>query len=805
MVPILRSTEDRPQLGTAFSDMNSSYPPVADRSWAVAVPAHFAHKPSALCTTAPSDFDEQHQQQANPDLYGCQSCGKNFPRFCDLNRHLKTHSRSFKCPVKDCPYSTLGWSTETELERHFNDKHSSEPRTFPCLWHGCKYVSKRESNRRQHMEKVHGYNYVRGRADKTSAAARATSIHRSAQLRNPLAARGVPNLLLTPDPLAHRPQQLPPDASSPLSISGPISFSSDLYMPWTPQIARLESDTSLLQDLSQACAPGTPITMHDGEWLRVPLDPRLYNPSPCGTTTPETSPVTEGFTSHSDMLRALPTIVTPRTSPSMNSQVLTPVSEPSPVAQQHVAFARGTTSTQDSEEPAGRSSSTAAQGLMPATHLNPFGKRHVHFDRDAGEDSDAEDEPPAKRSKTPGGTEEESGDPKMICPFRRANPRIYDLNEHPKYFSCHTEHHNISTVVRHLGRPAHNLYVDNNRQAISSFNVSDNEHGHPAAGLCKKCWRSFSDPEAFDNHFNTKCETVSRSKREKFQILLDTFCRIDQSGDNDGSGDEEDANDEEDSDPNVQAAETSHFHAGDLVSRREYQALADRVATLERMWAASMPQSTPRTLPQHSAVIRAFTPSSAMPPQSHDYYSYDVGPGALRTSISSSSRTNMAAGVETQPLSNTDPTVVTGFYQDNDRSVASYQPAISGHGESIAAVRQAGTLGSTTSLGGSRAVVHDTPYGTADTAGASRVTGNSAIAQLSSNRPPEAFHSAVAAGAASASAAVEVSQQAPNTMVSQDRWHQGMPAGGGMMQRMDFFGGQTSTEDLTNYLNMETQ
>lgn len=444
MVPGSKATKNQ-QLnqGIPFSDMNPSYLSAADRSWAVAVPTHFADKSSALCAAGSADFE----QQAGQGVYGCQTCGKEFPRFCDLNRHLKTHSRSFKCPVEDCPYSTLGWSTEKELDRHFNDKHSPEPRTFPCLWHGCKYVSKRESNCRQHMEKVHGYNYVRGRADRPSVASRATSLHQSTQLPNPLALRTVPNLLLTPDPLAQCPQQLPTDAPSPLSATGPISYSSDLYMPWASQVARLGSGDSLLQDLSQACAPGTPVTMHDGEWLRVPLDPRLYNPSSCGTSTSETSPVTEGFSSHSDMLRALPTIVTPKTSPSMNNQVLTPVSEPSPVRQQHVAFARGGTSPQDFEEPAGQASSTAAQGLLHTNHLNPFGKRHVHFDQDGGEDSDGDDEPPVKRSKTPGGTEEESGDPKMICPFRRANPDIYDLNVHAKYFSCHTEHHNISTVV----------------------------------------------------------------------------------------------------------------------------------------------------------------------------------------------------------------------------------------------------------------------------------------------------------------------------------------------------------------------
>lgn len=67
----------------------------------------------------------------------CQYCGRQYPRLCDLNKHLKAHTRPFKCPIEACKYHLLGWPTEKELERHRNDKHSMEPRTYSCLYPPC--------------------------------------------------------------------------------------------------------------------------------------------------------------------------------------------------------------------------------------------------------------------------------------------------------------------------------------------------------------------------------------------------------------------------------------------------------------------------------------------------------------------------------------------------------------------------------------------------------------------------------------------------------------------------------------------
>ncbi|KAH6659955.1 hypothetical protein BKA67DRAFT_653160 [Truncatella angustata] len=88
-------------------------------------------------------------------------CNKEFKRPCDLTKHEKTHSRPWKCPVPTCKYHEYGWPTEKEMDRHVNDKHTNTPMMYECHYKPCPYKSKRESNCKQHMEKAHGWTYVR--------------------------------------------------------------------------------------------------------------------------------------------------------------------------------------------------------------------------------------------------------------------------------------------------------------------------------------------------------------------------------------------------------------------------------------------------------------------------------------------------------------------------------------------------------------------------------------------------------------------------------------------------------------------
>ncbi|KAM5355931.1 hypothetical protein ACJ41O_002577 [Fusarium nematophilum] len=110
-------------------------------------------------------------------------CTKEFKRPCDLTKHEKTHSRPWKCPVPTCKYHTYGWPTEKEMDRHHNDKHSDAPAMYECLYKPCPYKSKRESNCKQHMEKAHGWTYVR---TKTNGKKLPTNPASSAQQTPPL-------------------------------------------------------------------------------------------------------------------------------------------------------------------------------------------------------------------------------------------------------------------------------------------------------------------------------------------------------------------------------------------------------------------------------------------------------------------------------------------------------------------------------------------------------------------------------------------------------------------------------------------
>jgi uncharacterized C2H2 Zn-finger protein len=106
-------------------------------------------------------------------MHTCRDCKKEFKRPCDLTKHEKTHSRPWKCSDEKCKYFDLGWPTEKERDRHMNDKHSAAPAQYKCLYPPCTYASKRESNCKQHMEKAHGWEYVRsksnGRIKKTTS------------------------------------------------------------------------------------------------------------------------------------------------------------------------------------------------------------------------------------------------------------------------------------------------------------------------------------------------------------------------------------------------------------------------------------------------------------------------------------------------------------------------------------------------------------------------------------------------------------------------------------------------------------
>ncbi|AEO57715.1 hypothetical protein MYCTH_2304236 [Thermothelomyces thermophilus ATCC 42464] len=105
--------------------------------------------------------------------------------------------------------------------------------------------------------------------------------------------------------------------------------------------------------------------------------------------------------------------------------------------------------------------------------------------------------------------------------FRHAHPDIYDRNRSDKYSPCHTVHREISTLIRHLSRPAHRLSVTG--RAISSFDIEDPDFKHPRVGVCRNCWQTFHERSDFDSHLSSPCQRVSKGKKEKWRVLYESF------------------------------------------------------------------------------------------------------------------------------------------------------------------------------------------------------------------------------------------------------------------------------------------
>lgn len=141
----------------------------------------------------------RRKKNAKPEIHECPQCDKEFKRPCDLTKHIKTHERPWKCSEEKCKYHEYGWPTEKERDRHVNDKHSTAPSLYHCLYKPCPYTSKRESNCKQHMEKAHGWNYVRS---KNNGKGRASDV-----MRLPKGSESPASAMMTPSltPIAPSP------------------------------------------------------------------------------------------------------------------------------------------------------------------------------------------------------------------------------------------------------------------------------------------------------------------------------------------------------------------------------------------------------------------------------------------------------------------------------------------------------------------------------------------------------------------------------------------------------------------------
>ena len=171
----------------------------------------------------------RRKKGAKPEIHECPLCDKEFKRPCDLTKHIKTHERPWKCPDEGCKYHLHGWPTEKERDRHVNDKHSVQPPVFKCLFEkeGCPYTSKRESNCKQHMEKAHGWEYVRSKSNGKGKQNSAIRLQRGSVSASPASALLTPLTPILPSPsinslssAASRHNSMAP----PLGVAGPSNY-----------------------------------------------------------------------------------------------------------------------------------------------------------------------------------------------------------------------------------------------------------------------------------------------------------------------------------------------------------------------------------------------------------------------------------------------------------------------------------------------------------------------------------------------------------------------------------------------------
>ncbi|KAK4216095.1 hypothetical protein QBC37DRAFT_280314 [Rhypophila decipiens] len=463
-------------------------------------------------------------EESAPGQHVCPHCAKPFARLCDLNKHAKSHSRPFKCAIQTCKYHQHGWPTAKELERHINDKHSVAPRTYACRFPPCTYKSKRESNCKQHMEKTHRWKYIRSKSN-----GKHISGHRQDDVGHRLHVPGTRTLSAIPSPnlsfgSPHQDFVLYPydnDGSIMLedeededdSYDPQRGQDSQVYLPWTSPNTRLRRNENFLETFSQTYngPPDRPAGNTDGL-----IDPSLPQYTSVDLTAAGMSDPANFYTSQ----------------PLIKTEVVNTTAEQLRVNQpdsrrgslsDDARYKRSLPTIQNATYPSsGQGQPTIATSSMPGGRLSysSSGKPILARRRD-GDDEESEDEnrSPLKRRRS--NPVENFSDTDMPDIFRFAHPRIYDRDQKEKFSPCHSSHRDISTLVRHLSRPAHRLQVTD--RFVSSFDVNDPEYRHPRLGLCRRCWLAFPDRQDFENHMARSCDKVSKGKREKWRILLDSF------------------------------------------------------------------------------------------------------------------------------------------------------------------------------------------------------------------------------------------------------------------------------------------
>ncbi|OIW34076.1 hypothetical protein CONLIGDRAFT_208300 [Coniochaeta ligniaria NRRL 30616] len=450
------------------------------------------------------------------ETHSCQHCEKQFNRLCDLNKHAKSHSRPFKCAFQNCKYWSLGWPTAKELERHVNDKHSAAPQTYPCLFQHCSYRSKRESNCKQHMEKTHGWRYVRSKSNGRRVSRRvgsqlaalqtflptnpSQSFHQKSSSFKPSPRPAADDFVLFPHGRDYAPSDDDYDHDGFMDLDDGGSQGSDVVIPWTSPDTRLRRRETFLQKFTQK------FNKHEDD---PPIDPQLSSVG--GIDTPKSS------TAYNNLDPASYTAGTARNAST----------EKRPISSVTAHSLPSTPYTMDFQQRPGGSVPPVRHGRSSSVNMMPSAVTpsvqhaisRIPKISKRKEEEDPEDEHPQKKFKP--SPKADFKDNQMPDIFVAAHPEVYNRNTKPLYQSCETAHKDISTLVRHLSRAPHRLECA--ERYIHSFDVIPVELSHTKRGVCRRCWEVFTNHDAFISHISAECEKVSKGKREKWRILYDSF------------------------------------------------------------------------------------------------------------------------------------------------------------------------------------------------------------------------------------------------------------------------------------------
>jgi len=223
----------------------------------------------------------RRKKGAKPEIHECPLCDKEFKRPCDLTKHVKTHERPWKCTDETCKYYEVGWPTEKERDRHVNDKHSSEPALYHCMFKPCPYTSKRESNCKQHMEKAHGWEYVRSKSNGKGKLNNVTRLPRGSVPQSPASVMLTPLTPLAPSPstqswsTSSRRESMPPPG-----MPGPSTFGTPAFTHPSPDFAGHFNMNFNFNDMSIPMTPAMSDDRRDSSTsshLGLQLDGSSYN------------------------------------------------------------------------------------------------------------------------------------------------------------------------------------------------------------------------------------------------------------------------------------------------------------------------------------------------------------------------------------------------------------------------------------------------------------------------------------------------------------------------------------------------